>query len=442
MDRRARRFDVLVVFVPQRLRSYITTFDQRPGLLKHHNSSHPIINFTLLVSRVTFQFSTLLDLQQELDRSATSFLKSRPIRHPLTTFAMANKTTMRALTLAAYGAPSTYDLATLPIPTIPTPDAILIEVRAASINPIDVKRANGLLKALQSETFPLQLGYDVSGRVVQVGEAVTRFQPGDDVYSRVPSHLCGTVAEYVLSVESATALKPAGLSYTQAASVPLAGLTALQSLDIAANILPGGLEGKTVLVPAGLSGTGSFAIQLSKNVFGAEKVITTLSTAKIEKAKELLGAQTFEAIDYTKQDVTKAVAPASVDYAFDTVNEAVSLAKLVKPGGVIISISSLLPSGGSAAQAFPELPVWLKYILIAAHWVNTRWIGWYGVKYDYLFMHPSSDDLGRFTEWIDAGKIKPIVGRTAKLDDIEAVRSGCQEIYDGKGGIGKFVIEI
>ncbi|SRR6266536_4661009 len=108
--------------------------------------------------------------------------------------------------------------------------------------------------------FPYKIGYDLAGTVVAVGSSVSHFQPGDEVYSRAPGAYRGSVAEYALSTQPTTALKPPALSFAEAASIPLAAQTALQALDKADKALDGGLKEKTVFVPAGLSGTGSFAV--------------------------------------------------------------------------------------------------------------------------------------------------------------------------------------
>ncbi|KAL3422720.1 hypothetical protein PVAG01_06876 [Phlyctema vagabunda] len=355
--------------------------------------------------------------------------------------AFAIPTSMQAIALDKYSKPSEYKLATLPTPEIQKPTEILIKVHAASINPIDVKLANGMAKALSKDSFPFKIGYDVSGTVAAVGSSVTIFKVGDEIFSRVPGEYKGSVAEYVLSIEDAVAHKPAKLSFSEAASIPLAALTALQCMEVADQTV-GGLKGKTVLVPAGLSGTGSFAVQLAKNVFGAAEVITTLSTGKIPKAKELLGEDTFTAIDYTKEDVAKAVGKGKVDYLFDTMATTMSLLGAVKKGGVIVSISTM-PSGDQMRDGgMPDMPVFIRYVMNLVDWFFRSWTGWAGVNYKYIFMHPSRTGLDKLSEYIQEGKITPIVGRTAKFSDIEAIRTGCGEIYDGKGGIGKFVIEM
>jgi NADPH:quinone reductase-like Zn-dependent oxidoreductase len=270
---------------------------------------------------------------------------------------------------------------------------------------------------------------------------VTNVKVGDEVYSRVPEDCRGTVAEYALTTSATVAKKPKSLSFTDSASIPLAGMTALQALEWADKRLEGGIKGKTVLIPGGLSGTGIFAVQLAKSVFGAAKVITTLSTAKIQKAKELWGEEGIQYVDYSKSDVVSAVGKGTVDYFFDSMGTGSEYSPLVKRGGVCVSISSL-PSGDTMAKNAPELPWLVKQGLNAADWWLSRKFTAAGIQYTYIFMEPSGKELEQFSQWVDEGKITTLVGQTAKLDDIAAVRKGCQQIYDAKGGIGKFVIDV
>ena len=244
----------------------------------------------------------------------------------------------------------------------------------------------------------------------------------------------------MLSREYATAKKPSSLTFTEASAIPLAGLTALQCMQKAESLLPGGLKGKTVFVPAGLSGTGSFAVQLAKNVFGAGKVITTLSTGKIARGKELFGSD-VQIIDYTKENVVAAIGKGTVDYMFDCTGQTTSVLSVLKKGGVIVSIATL-PSGDQMAKDMPDMPFFIRTLLNLANWFLTWWVGRAGVKYLYMFMSPSAEGLNNYATWVKEGKVTPVVGRTAKLSDIDAVRKGCKEVFDGKGGIGKFVIEI
>lgn len=280
--------------------------------------------------------------------------------------------------------------------------------------------------------------------MIAVGSSVpSTLKPGTEVYSRVPEAFRGTVSDYAISTVSTTSVKPNFISHIQAASIPLAALTALKSLDIANTYLDGGLKGKTVYIGGGLSGTGSIAVQLAKNVFGAAKVITTLSTSKIGKAEALLGNGVLDQIvDYTKEDPGTAIAAGSVDFMFDAVmGQGLKSLHLMKKGGIILSISGL-PFGPELKTGAPDMPVVIRWILNAIGMAMQYRAGRYGVKYQSVFMNPSAKDLDRLGKWIDEGSIKPIVGRVAKFDNLKDIREGCQEVFSGKGGIGKFVIEI
>jgi NADPH:quinone reductase-like Zn-dependent oxidoreductase len=294
------------------------------------------------------------------------------------------------------------------------------------------------------------MGYDVCGTIHSVHPTVSTFKPGDKVYSRVPEPYRGTIAEYCLSLSHTTALAPPSLTPSEAASIPLVALTAYQSLLRGSGQLPGGLQGKTVFVPAGMSGTGSMAVQLAKNVFGAKRVITTVSTGKMGRVKELLG-EGIEAVDYTKENVMEKIGKGTVDFMFDTMAGSLSYGGLVKSEGVIVSVS-MIPGGTATRERMErwmgdrkgEIKVsgLVTRVLDFADWVLRTWAQWKGRRYSYLMMEPSGEDLEKLAGWIEEGKVRPIVGSEVKLEDVEGVRRGCRQIYDAKGGIGKFVIVV
>lgn len=203
----------------------------------------------------------------------------------------------------------------------------------------------------------------------------------------------------------------------------------------------GGLRDKTILIPGGLSGTGHFGVQLARNVFGAAKVITTLSTSKVSKFKEFLG-EGYQIVDYTKENLLDAVPKGSVDFMFDTMGGSLKALPLMKKGGVIVSISSLTPSGTELKRAGLEPPFLLAYALNMFDWMIRRWVGLSGVNYSCFFPNSKKEDLIRLADWVDTGKVLPVVGSRANLNDIAGIRKGCQQVLDGKGGVGKFVIEI
>lgn len=296
--------------------------------------------------------------------------------------------------------------------------------------------------------FPYKIGYDLSGTVIAIGSAVTQTNPelvpGTQVYTRLPESCRGSVSEYAISTASTTAKKPQSICHNEAASIPLVSLTTLQTFDLAASHFKdkSGLAGKTILIPGGLSGTGSIATQLAKRVFNAGRVITTLSTSKIAQLDTYLDKSLLDQIvDYTTEDPLKVIPPGSVDFMYDTMGHGVSLLPLMKKGGIIVTISGL-PFGPKMKTGMPEMPTAMRWILNSIGGINQFRAQRYGVTYLHLFIEPSAEDLKRLATWIDEGKIKPVVGVEATFDDLEKIREECQRIYSKKGSIGKFVINI
>lgn len=353
-------------------------------------------------------------------------------------------TEMLSLTALRYTTPSNFTLSHLPIPTLSSPTDVLIKVHATNINPGEIRRATGQLKVFAPATFPHQLGLDLSGTVLSTGDAVTTFKPGDQVFGLL-TDTTGAASEYVCVSASTITHQPASVDSAAAASIPTVGLTALQAFDYAERTISGGLRGKTVFVGAGLSGTGSVAVQLAKHVFGAARVITTVSTPKVPRVSELLGEGTVDqVVDYVTQDVLKEVEKGSVDFFFDTMRQAVRYVSLVKPEtGLVVSISTF-PSGDQAAVVYPNTPWVLKVVLNVMDWYYRWRVQQWGVKYVFAWVDPkhSGERLARLAGWMEEGKLRPVVGRTAKLEDLKAVIEGCQEVQSGKGGVGKFVIKM
>ena len=199
---------------------------------------------------------------------------------------------MKAFIVDRYGNNDGVRSGEMPDPEV-RDDDVLVQIHAASVNPLDLKIRGGSLKLILPYRLPFVLGNDLAGVVVRVGSRVRRFKRGDEVYARPDQDRIGAFAEFISIKEDAVASKPKDLTMEEAASIPLVGLTAWQALIERANLK----AGQNVLVHAGSGGVGTFAIQLAKHV-GA-LVATTTSTANLDWVKRL-GADIV--IDYRKDD--------------------------------------------------------------------------------------------------------------------------------------------
>ena len=196
---------------------------------------------------------------------------------------------MRAFLLTGYGAIADHvRLADVADP-VAGPGEVLIEIHAASLNPIDFKIVRGDLKRVSKYKLPRTFGFDTSGIVVSAGSGANRFKPGDAVYVRATRETIGTFAERIALPESIVALKPAGVSHAEAASLPLVGLTTLQGFSRAR-----AAAGQRILIHAGSGGVGTFAVQYAKHL-GLH--VTATTSSKNADFVRSLGADTVIAYD-------------------------------------------------------------------------------------------------------------------------------------------------
>jgi NADPH2:quinone reductase len=240
---------------------------------------------------------------------------------------------MRAVVYEEFGGADVLRVKDRPEPHIGA-DAVVVKVAAASLNPVDYKIREGYLRGLMDVHFPAVPAWDVSGTVVKAGLDTPELQVGDEVlaYARKDVVQDGTLAEYVAVPVRTAAKKPAGLSFEQAAALPLAGLTALQSIRRA-----GLTEGQTVLVHAAAGGVGSIAVQLA--VHAGARVVGTAS----ERNHDYLRSLGAEPVAYGDGlvEAARAAAPDGFDVVLDYVGgQAIETAPaLLRPGGTIASIT-------------------------------------------------------------------------------------------------------
>ena len=309
--------------------------------------------------------------------------------------------TMKAVCIYKYGGPEVLVYEDAPYPH-PDTGEVLVRVHAAGINPVDWKIREGHLKAMLHHTLPLVLGWDVSGVVVALGSGVTRLRVGDEVFSRPDIERDGAYAEFIVMRETEVALKPKSIDHIHAAALPLAGLTAWQTLFDAAALA----AGQRVLIHAAAGGVGSVAVQLAK--WKGAHVIGTASARNHDFLRKL-GAD--QVIDYATVRFEDAVQP--VDVVLDTQGGEIQERswKVLKPGGILVSIAS--PPAADVA---------------AAH----------GVRQAFVFTQPNAGQLAEIAQLVEAEKLKAIVETILPLSD--ATRG--QELSERGHTRGKIVLRV
>lgn len=310
---------------------------------------------------------------------------------------------MLAARIHQYGGPEVLRLDEVPRPS-PGPRDVLIRVRAAAVNPVDCKIRSGGQRSIIRYRLPWILGLDVSGTVEEVGALVTRFAPGDEVWSSPRHTRPGTYAEYVCVDEREVAKKPSSLTHEQAASLPLVGLTAYQCL-----VEKGKLRaGQRVLVHAGAGGVGSFAIQLAKHL-GAH-VVTTASPRNEELVREL-GAD--EVIDYRKGSFAEASAP--VDLVLDSLGEEVfeENLRVLRRGGRLVNITIDVPRHVERYGTFFSLFT-LAWAMLKLHLRPLL----AGIRSRHVIKRCDGDQLRTIAELVEAGAIRPVIDRVVPLAEV------------------------
>lgn len=308
---------------------------------------------------------------------------------------------MRAVRLHQYGGIDRLTLEQIDKPTI-NADDILIQVKAAAINPVDWKIREGYLKDFIPYELPVTLGWDVAGIVTQVGENVDQFSVGDEVFSRPNIARDGSYADFIAVKASEAVLKSTKLDFAQAATLPLAGITAWQCLVDVADIQPG----QRVLIHAGAGGVGHLAIQIAK-AKGAI-VVATASSANLELLTQL-GAD--EAIDYAKAPLAEQIA--LVDVVLDTMGGEVQQSSwsLLKAEGMMVSVVEP-PSEETAKQ--------------------------HNVQAAFVFIEPSSRILTELNKLVESDQLRPLIEHRFPLEKIAEAH---QQSQSGRTR-GKIAIDV
>ncbi|WP_410990688.1 NADP-dependent oxidoreductase [Bacillus cereus] len=313
---------------------------------------------------------------------------------------------------------------------VPTPEIneyeVLAEIHAASINPIDFKIRDGKVKMLLKYEMPLILGNDFAGVITKVGSKVTHFKVGDEIYARPRKNKIGTFAEYIAIHEDDIALKPKNLSFEEAASIPLVGLTSYQALHDIMQLQ----KGQKILIHAGSGGVGTFAIQLAK-IMGA--IVTTTASEAGANLVTSLGAD--EIINYKTEkfeDILK-----NYDAVFDTIG-GTTLEKsfnIIKRGGNIVSVSGM-PNARFGKEFGSGFFKTLLFSLASKK--LTALEKKHNAQYSFLFMKPSGDQLRTIANYIEAGEIKPVIDRVFPFEDAQKA----MEYSEAGRAKGKIIVKI
>ncbi|MGO7033378.1 NADP-dependent oxidoreductase [Rhizobium ruizarguesonis] len=305
---------------------------------------------------------------------------------------------MKAFVVDKYKKKGALRLANLPEPELQDND-LLVRIQATAVNLLDSKVRDGEFKLILPYRPPFILGHDVAGTVVKIGPGVRRFKVGDEVYARPRDHRIGTFAEFIAIDQSDVALKPNNLSMTEAASIPLVGLTAWQALVEVGKVKPG----QKVFIQAGSGGVGTFAIQLAKHL-GAT-VATTTSAGNAELARSL-GADVV--IDYKTQDFEKVLSGCDLVLNSQDPKTLEKSLGVLKPGGQLISISGP-PDPAFAGEL--GLNLFLKLVLRLLSRGVRKKAKRLGIRYSFLFMRAEGQQLGQITALIESGAIRPVVDK-------------------------------
>lgn len=302
---------------------------------------------------------------------------------------------MKAAIINHFGKPEVFEISEIAKPEIKA-DQLLVKVSAVSINPIDWKQRKGNHKYILGSPFPIVLGYDVCGDVVETGTEISNFKKGDKVFGVLDNKYGGALAEFAIGHENCFAHKPENISDIDAAALPMASLTALQALRDKAQLK----KGQSVLILGASGGVGHMAVQIAK-IMGA-KVIAVASEAS-KKFVEQFHPDEF--IDYKEQNILQLKNKVDVFFDVAGIYSYPKCRHLLNPGGVYINT---LPR--------PKILVHKILQLLSK-----------GKKAKTLLMKHNRKDLLQIKQWIEEYKITVKIDRSFTLDNISEAHAYAQQ---------------
>ena len=301
---------------------------------------------------------------------------------------------MKAAQIEGYSKDIRVSLHDIPVPEIGDND-ILIRIKAAAVNPVDILNLTGAVRLIQDDKMPLTLGNECAGVVEKVGRHVSQFQPGDRVYSRLPISILGAFAEFAAIPENAAARMPEGLDFVTAAAIPLTGLTAYQALTEELCAKPG----QTLFIPGGSGSFGQMAVPIAK-ALGLRVIVSGNLRAK----DALLSAGADRYIVYKEENYWQTLS--GVDYIIDTLGEKEFDPELsvLKENGILLSLRSV-PNGAFAQKN--GLPLIKRLLFKLAGAKYDRKAKGQGKAYRFLFVRADGAQLEKITQIVEANHIVP-----------------------------------
>ena len=301
---------------------------------------------------------------------------------------------MKAAQITRYSKNIRMTVNDIPVPEIGDDD-ILIRVKAAAVNPVDILNLTGAVRLIQDYKMPLTLGNECAGIVEKAGRHVTRFQPGDRVYSRLPVSSLGAFAEYVAVPALAAARMPEGLDFVTAAAIPLTGLTAYQAITEELCAQPG----ETVFIPGGSGSHGPMAVPIAMEL-GLRVIVSGNARAK----DALLSAGADRYIVYTEENDWETLS--GVDYIIDTLGDKEFDHELsvLKENGILLSLRGI-PNGAFAQK--DNFPLIKRFLFTLAGAKYDRKAKRQGKAYKFLFVRADGAQLEKITQIVEANHIAP-----------------------------------
>lgn len=332
---------------------------------------------------------------------------------------------MKAYIVDAYKKNAPLRLGEVPDPEVGRND-VLVQVHAVSLNVLDAKLRDGEFKPILPYKPPFIAGHDVAGTIVRVGAGVRTFNVGDEVYARPRDGRIGTFAELIAIDQADVALKPKNLSFEEAASIPLVGLTAWQALVDRADLKPG----QKAFIQAGSGGVGTIAIQLARHLGATAATTTSAANADMVRA---LGAEVV--VDYRKDDFEKVLTGYDVVLNSQDASTLEKSLRVTRRGGIAVSISGPPdPEFARQKRLGPVIGLVMRLLSRGIRATARK----AGIRYTFLFMAGNGTQLAKLTELIEDGVIRPVIDRVFPF---AAMNDGMAYVEAGRAK-GKVVVSV